>query len=299
VSDYNLANQQALELLNGGANALCFKLSHTPSKNELSQLLSDIQLEWISTHFLIQQESWKQLTERFLEVILEKQQDPLLVVCSFDVLSSPISAEKEIQHLQAITRLLPKGHFLSVNSIATFDNKENTATALAKTIGQANGYLITLNENGLPIKDYLHSVQFHISLTDSYFLNIATIRALRILWQQVVQAWDATLIAQTPISVHLNEHTQVEDEHYNKIKAGAQAMAVVIGGADRIYIYPSDEYKNSGGTAFSQRIALNVHHLLQMESYFDRVVDPAAGSYYIEQMTNALGEAAWDIFRDK
>jgi methylmalonyl-CoA mutase len=299
VSDYKVANKQSLELLNGGANALCFKLSHSPDKDELSQLLADIQLEWISTHFMVQQEYWIQLTEHFLEVILEKKLDPSSVVCSFDIVGSPVSEEKEWQHLQYLTRLLPKGHFLTVNSISLFDKKENTANALANTIQQANSWLSTLNEKGLPVKDYLHSFQFNISLTDSYFLNIATIRALRILWQQVLQAWDADWIGQAPIIVHLDEHTQVEDEHYNKIKSGTQAMAAVIGGADRLYIYPSDEFKNSGGTAFSRRIALNVHHLLQMESYLDRVVDPAAGSYYLENMTNKLGEAAWDIFRNR
>ena len=74
-------------------------------------------------------------------------------------------------------------------------------------------------------------------------------------------------------------------------------MAAVIGGAQRLYIYPSDEIKDGLGTPFAQRIALNIQHLMQLESYMDRVVDPSAGSYYIENLTNQLAEAVWKKFK--
>ncbi|MFK7809392.1 MAG: methylmalonyl-CoA mutase family protein [Saprospiraceae bacterium] len=298
VVDFKLSNGQAISYLNNGANAICFQLSHTPKKEELSQLLADIQLEWISTHFIVQQESWKMLTERFVEIIKEKGQDPSKVICSFDVIGSPVSEEKEIGHLKSIQLDLPKGRFLSINTLDLFSDKEKMDQAIAKTIKQGNDILIKLSEEEFDLAKYSKSIQFNISLTDSYFLNIASIRALRMLWQQCVHAWNSDLSADAPIIVHLNESTHVEDENYNKIKAGAQAMAAVIGGADCLYIYPSDSNKKEGGTAFSQRIALNIQHLLVLESYFDRVIDPSAGSYYIEELTNQLAESAWKQFQD-
>ncbi len=298
VSDFKAANAEALQLLTAGANALCFQLTHTPSEEDLALLLDGIQLEWISTHFKVSQESWKQLTERFLAVIQQKGQDPNNVACSVDVVGSPISEEKELKHLVEITKHLPKGCFLSIETTNQFTEKEKIVAALAQTIHKGNQLLVTLNEEGLDLKDYLHSIQFNISLTDSYFVNIAALRALRLLWTQVVGAWDESLDATANIVVHLNESTQVADENYNKIKAGAQAMAAVIGGADRLYVYPSDAKETKGGTAFTQRIGLNVQHLMQLESYMDRVVDPGAGSYYVEGMTERIGERAWGEFCD-
>ena len=117
-------------------------------------------------------------------------------------------------------------------------------------------------------------------------------------WQQILDAWKITTPAIPNIEAHLTTSTQTDNENYNKIKATAQAMAAVIGGAKRLYIYPSDEVKDGLGTPFAQRIALNIQHLMQLESYMDRVVDPAAGSYYIENLTNKLATAAWTKFQE-
>ena len=76
-------------------------------------------------------------------------------------------------------------------------------------------------------------------------------------------------------------------------------MSAVIGGADTLYIHASDEFKDGKGTIFGQRIALNIQNLMQLESYLNRVVDPAAGSYFIEGVTNKLAEAAWLKFQNK
>ena len=155
-----------------------------------------------------------------------------------------------------------------------------------------------MNSNGLSVANFYSQIQFSITLGDSYFLNIAKIRALKLLWQQVLSAWNIQQNSISNIEVHLTTITQTEDENYNKIKSTAQAMAAVIGGANRLYIYPSDEFKDDLGTPFAQRIALNIQHLLQLESYLDRVIDPAAGSYYIENLTDLLAKNAWKRFGD-
>lgn len=294
--DEKNANKVALDLLNAGANALCFKLSKAPSRVDLKILLDKVQLEWISTHFMLEQDSWINLSTHFYEIIKENGQNPDNVVCSFGREIDSVMETKGISSLKSIINQLPKAQFLSVNSIKHFSNKENIPAAIAHTVYQGNQYLVAMNEEGFPLKEILPAIQFNISLTDSYLLNIASIRALRILWNQVVSAWAADLSGNVTIAVHLDETTQISDENYNKIKAGAQAMSAVVGNVDRLFIYPSDEFKIQGGTSFSQRIALNIQHLLKLESYMDRVVDPAAGSYYIEEMTDKLAAAAWKIF---
>ena len=81
------------------------------------------------------------------------------------------------------------------------------------------------------------------------------------------------------------------------IKAATQTMAAAIGGADLIYVLPADYQQKGESTSFSRRIARNVQHLLQMESHLDQVIDPAAGSYYIERLTRHLCEEAWQEFQ--
>ena len=90
------------------------------------------------------------------------------------------------------------------------------------------------------------------------------------------------------------------------IRSTTQAMAAVIGGADRLVVIPSnmanlsaDRQEGEESNSFSHRIARNVQHLLKMESYLDRVIDPAAGSYYVEALTNQIAERAWEIFQSK
>lgn len=136
-----------------------------------------------------------------------------------------------------------------------------------------------------------------MELGDHYFLNIAKIRALKLLWHQVLSAWNLKLALSPFIEAHLTQASQSQDADYNKIKATAQAMSAIIGGANRLFIHPSDAFMNENGTLFSQRIALNVQHLMQQESYLDRVIDPAAGSYFIENLTETLAQKAWASFQ--
>ena len=165
---------------------------------------------------------------------------------------------------------------------------------LAQTISKANAYLEKWNKKDLPLKNLISNIQFSIQLDDSYFLNIAKIRALKVLWNLIVTSWKSSLKSNITIETHLTTITQTEDENYNKLKATSQAMSAVIGGTNRLYIYPSDSFKNKRGTINAQRIALNSQHLMQLESYMDKVQDPAAGSYYLEKLTDDLAEAAWN-----
>ncbi|MGB0863136.1 MAG: methylmalonyl-CoA mutase family protein [Saprospiraceae bacterium] len=273
VSDYKAANQQALEVLQKGANALLFILNENPALDNLNILLNDIQLEWISTHFNID------VFDNFIKIIQSKKQNPAEINCSFPL--------NDISKLEDYTNQLPKGKFLSVNVI-------NTENALTNAIKKGNELLENINEAGLDISKYHSQIQFSISVDDNYFGSIAKIRALKILWSQVLIAWGIVETLHCNVSTHII--TETNDENYNKIKATTQAMSAVIGGADRLYIYPSDANQTENGTSFSRRISLNVHHLMEQESYLDRVIDPSAGSYFIEELTNRIAEKAWKGF---
>ena len=98
------------------------------------------------------------------------------------------------------------------------------------------------------------------------------------------------------IEAHFSNTDFVTDPNTNMIRATTQAMSVVLGGVNRLTVLPSDAIEGEP-TDFSRRIARNVQHLLTMESFMDRVVDPAKGSYYIEKLTEKIAEAAWSEFQ--
>jgi methylmalonyl-CoA mutase len=294
--NYAAANQQALDALSKGANALYFVLDENPNQNELTILLANIQLEWMSTHF--QANDWKTLIENFIFVINKKEQNPNEVNCSFNIKNNDFF--NAVKTFKSYVSQLPKGKFLTVDVTSEL----SVTNSLAEAVTKGNAILELLNDNGFDIAETTEAgqahqlIQFAIGLNDEYFMSIAKIRALKTLWQQVLTAWNADLKTIPNIEVHLTENAQTDDENYNKIRATTQAMSAVIGGANRLYIYPSDTFKNKNGTIFSRRIALNVQHLLQQESYLDRVVDTSAGSYFVEELTEKIAAKAWSIFQD-
>ncbi len=297
VIQVKLANQEALSALENGATAICFDLYKSPTKEELRTLLNGIQLEWISIHFNFNQQAWKRFAGYFIDYVVEQKYDVNQLACSFTFKGVPILGSEDLAILADYKKILPTARFLTVNALQNYSGLSGTVTEIAQLLQAGNGQLVAMNKAGLVLKKFQSIIQFAITLGDSYFLNIAKIRAIKILWQQVLQAWDKDLTAKAIIEVHLSTVTQSEDENYNKIRATAQAMAAVIGGAKRLYIHPSDAFKDGEGSPFEQRIAMNIQQLLQLESYMDRVIDPAAGSYYIEQLTDQLAAAAWKKFQ--
>jgi len=297
VGNMQLANKEALNALMNGANAIAFELRKSPTKAELNTLLKDIELEWISTHFIFKQKSWKRFMSFFLDYVAEKKYEVAKVACTFSFKGEVVENAKDASQLKEIAKELPKAQLMTINTRILNRGIQKVVTEIAQTLAKGNAALVKLNQQDLPLNQYHTQVQFSISIGDSYFVNIAKIRALKLGWQQILEAWEITSPVIPNIEAHLTTATQTDNENYNKIKATTQAMAAVIGGANRLYIYPSDEVKDGLGTPFAQRIALNIQHLMQLESYMDRVIDPAAGSYYIENLTNELAKAAWKEFQ--
>ncbi|NJN77553.1 MAG: hypothetical protein HC803_03850 [Saprospiraceae bacterium] len=158
--------------------------------------------------------------------------------CSFNIDNNDFINDAEM--FKSYVSQLPKGKFFTVD----VTNETGLTESLAKAITEGNKVLELLNDNGFDIAESHSLIQFAISLNDEYFPSIAKVRALKTLWQQVLTAWNSDLKIVSNIEVHLTENAQSEDENYNKIKATTQAMSAVIGGANRLYIYPSDSFKH-------------------------------------------------------
>ena len=138
---------------------------------------------------------------------------------------------------------------------------------------------------------YPQQPTFWISPNDDFFQSIAIIRAMRLCWQIIPDAHQNAEFCQ--IIAHIKK-LPGKTENDQKIASTSMAMGAIIGGADYLFIDPSD---NEDGTVFTRRVARNIQHVLQHESYFDRVINPSAGSYYIEALTDTYARKIWAEFQ--
>ncbi len=302
--DFRQANEDLLEGLAGGVEAPLLILYREPAIDDLRQLLKGVDLPLISTHFtqLSVDKDPVALLHQFHTLLEEKGVNPAVVRGSIDYdplldwSRPPLDALAET--LRFCQEKMPGFKILQVNGLRFHSGYENSATELALLLAKGSEYLAQMQERELPAAMVNAHLQLTVAISTSYFVDIAKLRALKILWANLLDAYGATQMPLPLIIGHLARETQADDQHDNMIRAGTQAMAAVIGGVDRLYVRPADFSKKEAGSSFTRRIARNVQHILKMESHLDRVADPGAGSYYIEKLTEKLAGVAWAEFQE-
>lgn len=303
VHDIKIANAQALEALNGGATALLFALQHDIDQAALSQLLAGIECTYISTNFgqYFPGKNPRQLLDYFYNYLQSNQQNSRNIRGSIDFDAILDWTEPPFGELakavQFCAQEMPHFRIVQVDARRFHSGIERISLELAYTVAKGSEYLAQLSNFGLNPALTNQHFQFAISISSSYFVEIAKIRALKILWANVLAGYGAPI--ELPIiEVHFAPESQDNNVNTNLIRAATQALSAVVGGADRLYVLPSDAALGETSTSFSRRIARNVQHLLQLESHTDKVIDPAAGSFYIEKLTDKLAAQAWKKFQE-
>ncbi|WP_026998600.1 methylmalonyl-CoA mutase family protein [Eisenibacter elegans] len=139
------------------------------------------------------------------------------------------------------------------------------------------------------------SVRWQVAIGSQYFMEIAKLRALRLLWRLVADAFG--LNTQLEIQAHTATwNKSLLDSYNNMLRNTTEAMAAVIGGADVLSVWPHNHI-GEGQSAFADRIALNTALLLREEAHLDKVADAAAGAYFVEQLSDQLADKAWAYFQ--
>ncbi|OBA86540.1 methylmalonyl-CoA mutase small subunit [Mycolicibacterium elephantis] len=196
-------------------------------------------------------------------------------------------------HVRAVTVDGPAFHNIGANA----------SWELAGSIAAAVTYLRLLAEGGVTGADAVRQISFRLAADDDQFMTIAKMRAARQLWARVAEvvgagdAGAATLHAVTSLPMMTKR-----DPWVNMLRTTLAAFAAGVGGADTVQVYPFDVAIVGGfpGTSasFARRIARNTQLLLIEESHVGRVLDPAGGSWYVEDLTDQLAEQAWKQFQD-
>lgn len=313
ASDAVTANRQALEALEGGAEGLCFYLSTSPDAAFFEQLFDGVHLDFIGLHFagpgvaqnpgtllghLERLSKQKNMQTQRLRGSLGYDPAASAGIVDWRYLVDLAGyAAEQFPEFKLVTVALDPSAASPLSLEGGAGGGVDTALALGLTHG--NLYLQKLTERGLSTAQAAGTMQFSMTAGKSYFLEIAKIRAFKLLWLNVLKGWGAPL-RQPVVEVRFQTGAYTDELYTNMIRATTMAMSAVLGGADRLTVLPYDagrEEQASYSPAFSRHIARNVQHLLKMESFFSEIPDPAAGSYYIERLTQQLAERAWAAFQ--
>lgn len=285
VGDAAKANKMALKALEGGADALRFNCTELP---DFEALMDGIDPTILSIHLRAKKmEQPGSLQRKFVEYAGANAGQISGTFCW--------QGKQAMEVLELAENHLPKFKVLPVHGSAFFESDEKTADELRKMATAANDWFAKLTLEGVSVERIAQQLFFTCFIGKNYFLQIAKLRALRKFWMELQSKWGienpqpAFIFAQFPLS------TQSADANTNLIQATTQAMSAVIGGVDVLTVLPSDKVsEDAKPTDFSRRMARNVQHILIMESHFDWVCDPAAGSYFMEEMTAKLMVGMWE-----
>ncbi len=177
----------------------------------------------------------------------------------------------------------------------------NMAQELAYTLASAIETIDKLSEQNILLHDIVQKVEFTISVGTNYFGEIAKIRALKVLWRQLLgQGYGMSEKDIPPISIHCvtsSFYNSSLSPHTNLLRATTEAMSAIVGGCTALSVTAFDEtYQESG--EFSRRISRNISIILKEEAYLDKVIDPSAGSYFIENLTHKLAEESLNLLKE-
>ncbi len=310
VDDVKEANAKALDILNKGIDSLSF---HVKAKelNEayIETLLNDIRPDCVELNFSTCQGHVVELANLLTAYFQKKGYDlsKLQGSINFDYLNKMLTKGKEkgslvdtAKALIAATASLPGYRVIHVNALSLNNAGAYIYQELGYALAWGNEYLHLLTEAGLPAATVAKKIKFNFGISSNYFLEIAKFRAARMLWADIVNTYLAEGECKCAAQMKIHAETSsfnltIFDAYVNLLRTQTEAMSAALAGVDSMTAVPFDKAYEAPND-FSERMARNQQLLLKEESHFDKVIDPAAGSYYIENLTVSIAKQAWDLF---
>jgi methylmalonyl-CoA mutase len=280
------------------------------SLNDLEEMFSGISLQDYSLRVDAGECSLSFFT--WLAAYLEKQQVPLGALrgtIGMDPLASLVekgqlpSSLTILYDVMADVTVWAKEHMPNVKTIIVHSEPyhnggANAVQELAFSFATAVEYLNECLNRNLTIDEAAQRIHFSFAVGSNFFMEIAKLRAARLVWANIVQAFDGNEESQK-MAIHARTSyftKTIYDPYVNMLRATTEAFAATVGGANSLHVSPFDEPIHPADE-FSRRIARNVQLILKEEAHIDKVIDPAGGSYYVESLTAQLAEEAWKLFQ--
>ena len=193
---------------------------------------------------------------------------------------------------------LPNYRVLAVNAFLFNNAGAYISQELGYALAWGNELMAKLTEAGFTADEVAKKIKFNFGISSNYFMEIAKLRAARWLWAEIVAAYKPACECACKMVAHAQTsewNMTVYDAHVNLLRSQTEAMSAALAGVDSITVRPFDKIYQTPDD-FSERIARNQQLLLKEECHLDKVVDPSAGSYYVEVLTNSLADVAWKLF---
>lgn len=312
AKDAKAANAKARDILNKGVDSLGFKIDKQQlDKAYIATLLDGIHADCIELNFDVCGGKAVELVGLLADYFAEKGYDLNSLRGSINLdpmnamlrrgkkLSAEQVAGKVAQMVEAGKRL-PAYKVVCVNAVSLNNAGASCSQELGYALAWGAQYLDMLTDAGLSVDEAAKAIKFNFGVGGNYFMEIAKFRAARMLWAMMVKAYEPKCDCAAKMHIHAETslfNKTVFDAHVNLLRTETEAMSAAIAGVDSLTVRPFDvTYKPSDD--FSERIARNQQLLLKEESHFDKVTDPAAGSYYIENLTANIADQAWKRLLD-
>ena len=302
------ANKKALDILNKGIDSLGFyipgeKVSAAFIETLLDQILCDI----VEVNFHTCQRHALELAQILTAYFEKKGYDKEKIIGSidFDPMKKMVMKGKDTSEVLATAPQLvealkdyPQFRCICVNTVALNNAGAYIVQELGYALAWGNEYLQQLVDAGVDVDLAAKKIKFNMGVSENYFMELAKFRAARMLWAQIVKQYEPKCDCACKMCVNAvtSEYNQtLFDSYVNLLRSQTEAMSAALAGVHSMVVTPFD-VTYEAPTDFSERIARNQQLLLKEECHFNTVVDPGAGSYYVEHLTDSLAVEGWKIF---
>ena len=302
------ANAKALDVLNKGVTSLGFAIPKTELSEEyVDTLLNNIVCDCVELNFVTCKRCSLKLAEILVAYFDKKGYNKENIVASidWDPIEKTVMKGKDVDFLWEYAPKLietvkdyPNFRVISVNSVSLNNSGAYIVQELGYSLAWGAEYIQQLVDAGVEPTLAAKKIKFNMGISENYFMEIAKFRAARMLWAEIVKQYEPKCDCACKMIVNAETSSYnmtVFDAYVNMLRTQTESMSAALAGVHSIVVTPFDAAYETP-TEFSERIARNQQLLLKEECHFSTVVDPSAGSYYIEELTSSLAKEAWKIF---
>lgn len=214
----------------------------------------------------------------------------------------PISLNQIFDEMKLSTELMIKSNSpiktIGVSALPFNNSGASAVQELAFTLATSVEYINEMISRGLKADDVAKRIKFTFGVGSFYFMEIAKLRAARMLWSKILEAYK---VKEENKKIFIHGKTSQFNQTYfdpfvNSLRTTTEAFSAIVGGVDSLQTNAYDESFNAPDD-FSRRLARNTQIILKEESHLDQVIDPAGGSYFVEKLTDDIANAAWKLFQ--
>ncbi len=292
VHDLAKSNARAIDSINRGAESIRFTIED--EKIDVAKLLQNLPLDNITIYFNLSFLSIDFIKK--IEAVAKEKNAKIF--CNLDPIGHLAKEgnwfetkenNNNFETLNNLSETISNISLISIDAGLYQNAGANMVQQIAYSLAQANEYFNKIETANQPIV-------FQVSVGTNYFFEIAKLRALRLLFNLIAKEYNHNWDCHILVSPTKRNKT-IYDYNVNMLRTTTECMSAILGGADAISNLPYDSLFHKDNE-FGDRLARNQLLVLKHESYFDKVNNPADGSYYIESLTNQLAEKSLTLFKD-